>query len=197
MPNVVPVLRAALVQGVLDARTLHQSVFSRLVQEQREGLRDSWGLLKSRPSPSLSTSSPPVPDLHEYSSLREESSGGTETATTATSNGGISHEEGSLTGRPATAAVTGADAAGAEGAGEEQEMDSEEGWMEQEGEHGERAEKEGEDGSIRSTESADTSSAAPSFSFLESGFDEATLGGMRTPPFSLPRVLVGEGFVQV
>lgn len=35
------------------------------------------------------------------------------------------------------------------------------------------------------------------FSFLLSGFDEDTLGGMRAPPFLLPMALVGENHVKV
>ncbi|CAM9739383.1 unnamed protein product [Scytosiphon promiscuus] len=99
---------------------------------------------------------------------------------------------------PAADDAVGASATAGKRAEQEQETDNEEeSCSGNETQHGGAAETEGADSDTDGTGSSGTTSATPSFSFLASGFDETTLGGMRTPPFLLPRVVVGEGVVQV
>ena len=183
-------------QAVLDGRTSHQSVVSRLIREQREGLRDSRGaLLAEHPgSPRQhsgvdrgSTSSSDVGDGGggggggsgdaEARATVEELVWEGESGTTAAAEPSAAAAAASTT-NGAAPAEAGPPRRGGEGP-EEDRVD---------GEH-ENAEGVG-DGSS-------SGSYGETFSFLSSGFDEATLGGMRTPTFLLPRVIISEGYVQV
>ncbi len=185
-------LLAIKMQGVIDARTLHQSVRSRLVREQREGLRDRWGAMlpnASRPSPLDSARS------RSTSNTIGDAPGGDSSSI----GDGLSPES------PASvnAAALEEEWEGREGAtrwaGDQRQKALEE---EDEGED-ENADEDAdedvdgvdEDGTGRMGSTKNT--ADETFSFLTSGFDESDLGGMRTPPFLLPRVVIGDGHVQV
>jgi len=142
-------------QGIIDARTLHQSVRSRLVREQREGLRDNRG--------SLLSSTPPPSPLESPASKEGQARG--------------PRREGELR----QEGLAGEGEGENEAAGEDANEDA-----------GEDAHDNGAAGMGSTKESGDET-----FSFLASGFDESDLGGMRTPPFPLPRVVIGDGHVQV
>lgn len=163
-------------KGVLDARTHHQSVFSRLFREQKEGLRDARGSLleEHRRSAHLS----PLSDTGNSRDV-----------------GGITigeefrERDSEFVGETSAAKPADNGAARWEEVGEEQDEEVEE-------------QEEQESGmGISSTSSSEEHSGSSNgdnqFSFLTSGFDETTLGGMRPPPFLLPKVVINDGFVQV
>lgn len=165
-------------KGVLDARTNHQSVFSRLCREQRDGLRDSRGSLLEERRRSANTSS-----LSAASRIKSEGSGTTIGEEFREKDGEIVHGSSA-----ATPAETGAASSEEAGKREDGEMKEEEG----EGEGGGGASI-----TINGEQNSDSSAGDKQFSFLTSGFDDATLGGMRPPPFLLPKVAINDGVVQV
>ncbi|CAM9979576.1 unnamed protein product, partial [Ectocarpus fasciculatus] len=230
-------------QGVLDARTLHDSVLSRLVEEQKEGLRDNRGSLlpaaaaagcsgssggdDSGSRHACSGSGSPTPPRESWQGAGGDGGDG--------SGGGKvaddrfpSRDNGNGAGKiPAADTVLqdvgssggGIDVVG-EGAGDEARSDVDgpfgaaadagTGAMPNRGGQGEDRspveeaveeaveEVEGDDDSSTQKDSdGDRDSGNNPFPFLSSGFDEATLGGMRLPPFPLPRAVVGDGYVQV
>ncbi|CAM9366589.1 unnamed protein product [Ectocarpus sp. 13 AM-2016] len=239
-------------QGVLDARTMHDSVFSRLIDEQKQGLRDSRGSLlpaaagcsgssggDDRDSrDACSGSGSPTPPRESW-----RSAGGGGDASDGSGDGTVaddrfpSADNGNGAGRIPAADTSlqdvGSSGVGSGGAENEARpvvdgpsaaaADAGTGEMPNRRWRGEDRspveevveEVEGETSSSSSSSSSsnnnnnndkgssshnsddDRDSGNNQFSFLSSGFDESTLGGMRLPPFSLPRAVVGDGYVQV
>lgn len=238
-------------QGVLDARTVHDSVFSRLMDEQKQGLRDSRGSLLptaadagcsgrsdgdesgSRDACSGSGSGSPTPPDDSWRRAADggdaisDGSGGCTVAddrfpSRDSGNGAeiipaadtLLQDVGSGSGgadavgrsaeEKARPVVDGPSAAAADaGIGAMPNRGGEGGWRPSVEEAVEEVEGEtssssnDNDSSSHNDSENDRDSGNNPFSFLLSGFDEATLGGMRLPPFSLPRVVVGDGYVQV
>ena len=175
-------------QGVLDGRTSHQGVLSRLIREQRKGLRDSRGsLLAENPSPRRETRW-----SGSGTSSGDVGGGG------GGGGGGGDAEPETIAGDNVGKGLSGegADRSPAAVAGNANNRAPEEAWP---GQDGQAAEEVGSEDEHEETEEVDAggSSYSEYFSFLSSGFDEATLGGMRTPPFLLPRVIISDGHVQV
>lgn len=167
---------------------------SRLIREQREGLRDSRGaLLAEHPGSPRQDSGV---DRGSTSSSDVGDGGG---------GGGSGDAEARATveelvwegesGRTAAAEPSAAAAAASttNGAAPEEAGPPRRG--------GEGLEEDRVDGEDEDAEGVGDGSSSGSygetFSFLSSGFDEATLGGMRTPTFLLPRVIISEGYIQV
>lgn len=177
----MPLSSSRNTQAVLDARTSHQSVLSRLVREQKEGLRDGRGsLLADAECPS------PRRDAGRSSTGTSGGGGGTEPETTVGENVREVQSGATSTESSAAPVASNANDAALEEAGP--------------GQDGQAAEEDGMEGELEEAEGVGAgggSSYREHFSFLSSGFDEATLGGMRTPPFLLPRVIISDGFVQV
>ncbi|CAM9915285.1 unnamed protein product, partial [Ectocarpus sp. 12 AP-2014] len=236
-------------QGVLDARTMHDSVFSRLIEEQKQGLRDSRGSLLSAAAGCSGSSGGDDSDSRDACSgsgsptpPRESwlSAGGGGDAKGVSGHGIVdddrfpSGDNGKGAGRTPAADTSlqdvGSSGVGSGGAENEARpvvdgpsaaaVDAGTGEMPNRRWRGEgRApvdevveEVEGETSSSSSSSNSnnnndndssshnsdgDRDSGNNQFSFLSSGFDETTLGGMRLPPFSLPRAVVGDGYVQV
>ena len=162
-------------QGVIDGRTLHQSVRSRLVQEQTEGLRDSRGTLLLENSASQNPAPSP-----------SDSGRGSVSATIEVPMGEASS--------PADSGSSAASPARSSHAASEEAGDGQDGETRRAEQKPEGLEDEGED---RAEGMGGTNNEKDKFSFLASGFNESDLGGMRSPPFSLPRVVIGDGHVQV
>lgn len=177
------------VQVVLDARTSHQSVLSRLVREQKEGLRDSRGSLIAghRGSPR----NPSQDTGRSSSDTSSDGGGGSDAEARATAEENCKDDKSgtaAVESSAATIASNGNGAAASEETGPGQDGErTEEGQGEGEGE-GEDEEAEGV--------GVGGNSSKP-FSFLPWDFDEASLEEMRTPPFLLPRVIISDGYVQV
>lgn len=144
-------------------------MFSRLFREQRDGLRDSRGTLLPEERGRSANHPSSLSEASRSTNRRSEGSGTTIGEEFREGEGEIVDGSSAAT----TPAETGA--ASSEGAGK-----LEDGEMED-----------------RTEQNSGSSARENQFSFLTSGFDDVTLGGMRPPPFLLPKVDTNDGVVQV
>ena len=204
------------VQGVLDIRTLHQGLFSRLSEEQRRGKRDSWGALiaaDQEASASGGDSTAATSGANrEDNSVGDGSStddtaiagecGADTTIATATSSaasanaatpGGDNDATDAffVSGGDSVSGCSAAAAADVDDDDDDEDGDSDsddgDGWEDVERDGG----QEGSDDTPWEKVGVEDD-PSPTFEY-----DEATMGGMRPPPFALPRVVVGKDQVQV